>query len=177
MDAPQSRVEIDPIEAAIRALDEQLRIRWNPRSYITVPGGFDVYGNAIRPHYDGRWEVIRLVGRQDGAREVGEEQYVVVYQVRWDGEGLERYRPVGWWLVEFLRTWDRQNVLWMEEQKRMLDEEERATRHRDTQENEELEESLSRHGRDELHMEQWMGRGFGGGLRTVDKHSTSGQAV
>jgi hypothetical protein len=47
VDAPQSRDEIDPIEAAIRGIDDQLRIRWNPRSYITVPGGFDVYGLPI----------------------------------------------------------------------------------------------------------------------------------
>jgi hypothetical protein len=54
-----------------------------------------------------------------------------VYQVKWDGEGLEAYRPVGWWLVEYLRLWDRWNVAWMDEQKRMLDEEERAAQHRD----------------------------------------------
>jgi hypothetical protein len=99
---------------------------------------------------------------------------LVVYQVKWDGQGLEAYRPVGWWLVEYLRLWDRQNVAWMDEQKRMLDEEERATQHRDAAENEELEEALARQARDELHMEQWMGRGFGNGLR---KHSTEGQAA
>lgn len=172
MDAPQSRDEVGPIEAAIREIDDLLRIRWNPESRITVPGGFDVYGNAIRPYFDGRWEVIRLVGRQDGARE---DSYVVVYQVKWDGEELDRYRAIGWWLVDYLRVWDRRNVLWIEEQKRMIEAEERAEHERDTQDNAELEEELQRHGRDALRMEQWMGKGFGAGLRTHSTESPTGQ--
>lgn len=96
---PQSDDEIRPIVAELRRLDERLDIRWNPRAKVNPGGGFDVYGNP-NPAFriEGRWEVI--LSRSDG------QPPDVVYQVRWDGDGKEAYRPVGWWLVEFMRRWD-----------------------------------------------------------------------
>lgn len=114
MDAPQSRDEIDPVETAIRQqIDDLLRVRWNPRSTVTRPGAYDVYGLPIPPQYEGRWEVVRPV----------QGELAVIYQVRWDGDGGEAYRAVGWWLLDFLKKWDRANAHWMVEQQRMLDEE------------------------------------------------------
>lgn len=137
MDAPQSRAEIDPIETAIRQqIDDLLRIRWNPRSYVTRPGGYDVYGLPIPPQYEGRWEVVRDV----------QGVPAVIYQVRWDGDGCEAYRAVGWWLLDFLKKWDRANQHWIEEQRRMLAEEELALEHIREDEDEEAREFWDRAG-------------------------------
>lgn len=122
MDAPQSRDEIDPIETAIREqIDDQLRLRWNPRSFVTRPGAFDAYGLPIPPQHEGRWEVVRPLPGLEG-------EPAVIYQVRYDGDGNEAYRAVGWWLLDFLRKWDRQNQHWMDEMKRMYAADEAAER-------------------------------------------------
>lgn len=119
MDAPQSRDDVDPIELAIRReIDEQLRIRWNPQSCVTRPGAFDAYGFAIGPKYEGRWEVVREI----------QDQIAVIYQLRWDGDGNEAYRAVGWWLLDFLRKWDRANQHWIGEMQRMYAEDDAAER-------------------------------------------------
>lgn len=156
MDAPQSRADIDPIELAVRQIDDALRIRWNPRSYVTRPGSFDAYGNPQPPAYEGRWEVVRAI----------EGRLTVIYQVRWDGEGNEAYRPVGWWLVDFLRLWDRENVHWMQEQQRMLEEEDALVRAHAEADDQALGEQLNAWGV-ELGMKQWIGRGFGQGVKST----------
>lgn len=152
MDAPQSRDEIDPIETAIRReIDDLLRIRWNPRSYVTRPGAYDAYGRPISPSYEGRWEVVRPL----------ESELAVIYQVRWDGEGGEAYRAVGWWLLDFLRTWDRANQHWIAEMQRLLDAEAALVRDADERDEHEAREQWDRTARETLHMEHWIGRGFG----------------
>lgn len=119
MDAPQSREDVEPIELAIRReIDDALRIRWNPRSYVTRPGAFDAYGNPIGPRYEGRWEVVKPVDGVDA----------VIYQLRFDGDGGEAYRAVGWWLLDFLRKWDRANRFYVEELQRMYGEDAEAER-------------------------------------------------
>lgn len=167
MDAPQSRDEIDPIETAIRQqIDDQLRIRWNPRSYVTRPGAFDASGAPIGPSHEGRWEVVREL---DG-------QLAVIYQVRFDGEGNEAYRAVGWWLLDFLRKWDRANRFWLEEMTRMYGEDEAAERALVEQAEGEQREHLDRVARDDLKMSQWIGRGFGT-LASTNSTSTPEEAA
>jgi hypothetical protein len=65
MDAPQSPVEIAPIEQALRLLDDQLRIVWNPMCVASRPGYIDAHGKVSPPVYDGRWEIVRLQGHID----------------------------------------------------------------------------------------------------------------
>jgi hypothetical protein len=117
--APQSDDEIRPVELALRELDDRIRIRWNPRAVVTRPGSIDATGRTIPPTHEGRWEV--LVVRE------GEQDHCI-YQVRWDGDGNEAYRPVGPWLIEFMRLWDRQNVHYVEALRRMAAEEDATLR-------------------------------------------------
>jgi hypothetical protein len=58
MDAPQSRAEIDPIERALRQLDDRLRIEWEPRAVMVRRGGYTAEGKVIDAVYDGRWKVV-----------------------------------------------------------------------------------------------------------------------
>jgi len=157
MDAPQSRDEIDPIELAIRReIDDQLRIRWNPRSLVTRPGAFDAYGLPIPPAHEGRWEVVRPLP--------GLEEPAVIYQVRWDGDGNEAYRHVGPWLVDFLRLWDRKNRHWMNELQRMYAAEESAERAIATdaaEEDLEYFDRVAHHFAGNDGREQWPVTGFG----------------
>lgn len=148
--APQSIEEIGPIEYALRDLDPLLRLRWNPEAYVVAPGRFDCYGKPVPPRREGRWEVIRLSA----------DPPIVVYLVVWDGARHGDYRPIGWWLVEFMRQWDRANQHWMGEQQRLLEEEESERTWSDNMAMLELEESLHRHGMDKLKMKLYPGRGF-----------------
>lgn len=153
MDAPQSRLEVDPVELLLRTIDDRLRIRWNPRSVVTRPGYFDVYGKAVGAQYDGRWEV-HLDGKEES-----------IYQLKWDGAGADAYRPVGEWLVEFMRKWDRANVHWMEEMKQMMEEEERLELAAASAVDEESRQFWDHAG---FHIggEELIGRGFGLGTAT-----------
>lgn len=110
--APQSDDEIRPIELALRELDDRIRIRWDPRALITRPGYIDATGQTVPPEHDGRWKVV--------LPPAGGEPEHCIYVVRWDGEGNEAYRSIGLWLIEFMRLWDRQNVHYLNEMKRML---------------------------------------------------------
>lgn len=121
--------------------DFKLDIRWNPESYITRPGCYDVYGQPVRPSYEGRWEVIRHL--DDG-------NLVVVWQVK--EEGSEAYKPLGEWLVAFLQRWDRANAHWMDEQKKLFEESERLEAWEQLQALEEQHDNLSRHAVDVMGM-------------------------
>lgn len=155
MEAPQSWDEIEPVEAAIRReIDDQLRIRWNPRSYVTRPGAYDAYGLPIGPQYEGRWEVVRPVDGIDA----------VIYQVRHDGDGGEAYRHVGMWLLDFLRMWDRANRFYIDEMKRMYAEDEALVRDReaaDTAAEREHWERQSFQLAGPGQREEWFNTGFG----------------
>lgn len=109
--SPIAREDLLVLEKELRAAvrDETLRFRWNPESYVTSPGCYDVYGLPVQPKYDGRFEVVKF----ERGEVVG-----VIYQVRWEGEPGEPYRAPGPWLIEQFRVWDRQNVHWMEEMRR-----------------------------------------------------------
>lgn len=155
MDAPQSPDEIEPIELAIRReIDDLLRIRWNPQSYVTRPGAYDAYGLPIGPQHEGRWEVVRPLDGRDA----------VIYQVRYDGEGGEAYRAVGWWLLDFLRKWDRANRFYIDEMKRMYADEDALVAARDAADEEatrEHWEERSFHLAGNGNRESWFNRGFG----------------
>lgn len=158
MDAPQSWDEVGPIEEAMRRVlnDPFLSIRWNPESYVTCPGHFDVYGAAIAAHYEGRWEV---------RRDPPNEPSVLVYQVRFDDQTGEPYRAIGWWLIPFLQKWDTDNVHAMEERKRLFDEAEREQEAEDALADEGMREFLNKQAADQYGDRLWIGRGFGRGPR------------
>lgn len=117
--APQSVEEVLPIEAALRALDDRLRIRWNPEAVMVKRGHYDVLGRATPPTYDGRWEVILL---DSWGKTANWRSYELVCRVTPPVEVLEGthrvralqadgpYTPVGWWLVEHLQSVDRANT-------------------------------------------------------------------
>ena len=100
-------------------------------------------------------------------------QLAVIYQVRFDGEGGEAYRAVGWWLVEFLRKWDRANQFYIDEMTRMYAEDDAAERDLAQYAEDEQREAWDRTARDTLKMEQWIGRGFGTPSRASSTDSTT----
>jgi len=127
MTQPQSDAEIAPIVARLRELDPLLSIRWNPTSRMVQPPHFDATGKPYAPKYEGRWEVMREQGH---GLEPG-----IVYVVRFDGSaGLtndgrpvdDTYRPVGWWLVEYMQRWDAAQRHFLEERARAWKEHEEA---------------------------------------------------
>lgn len=174
MDAPQSAADVEPIERAIREqVWGELCLCWNPRSVVTRPGGFDPYGRPVPPKLEGRWEV-GFWRRVDGERE---PRWISIYQVCYDGEGKSAYRAVGWWLVDFLKKWDRANAHWQAEQAALAEEEEALRAAADLQAKLELQESLEKKGRDELKMKVWLGGGFGKGPRRHVEHSNAEHAA
>src|SRR3954471_3031712 len=102
MDAPQSAVEIAPVEQALRLLDDQLRIVWNPMCVASRPGYIDALGQVSPPVYDGRWEIIRLQGHID-------PNPVVIWIWGTELGPARPYRAVDYSLVEFMRKWDASN--------------------------------------------------------------------
>lgn len=116
--APQSVQEILPIETALRQLDDRLRVWWNAKAVVQQKGRYDVMGRAVPPIYDGRWEVILL---DDPHRTADWRGYSLVCRVTPPVEVLEGttrvtalqadgpYHPVGWWLVDYLRSVDKAN--------------------------------------------------------------------
>lgn len=103
--APQDRTELQPIVDAVRVLDSALDIVWNPCGKVVQAARYSAVGTLVPAVYDGRWEVRRtLEGRRDRVREA---DTVLVYQLVDDAGG---YKPVGWWLVDFLQQWDSQNA-------------------------------------------------------------------
>jgi hypothetical protein len=99
VEQPQSQEEIAPIEAELRKLDSQLRIRWNPKAIMVSRGTIDAVGHSGEPIYAGRWQVERIAGESNLAPSV-------IYVVREDGKGKEAYKAVGFWLVDFFNKWD-----------------------------------------------------------------------
>lgn len=106
--APQSPADVLPVETALRTLDDQLRIVWNPTAFLACPGSYDALGHAIPARYDGRWQVVRL-------RSPGDPDPALIYTVAHDGEGRKAYKPVGPWLVAFMQRWDAANRHFAEE--------------------------------------------------------------
>jgi hypothetical protein len=112
--APQDwESEIKPVEKELQFLDRNLRIIWNPQAFITRPGTYDAMGTAIPPTYEERYQVV-VKGKTDGL-------LTIVWTVV-EGDGVEkRYKPIGPWLVEFMRKWDAENVHRMTAMKKVLD--------------------------------------------------------
>lgn len=132
--APQDRAEVLGVQEDLRRLDHRLRIWWNPTSYVTCPGHFDVYGTPIAPHVDGRYEV--------GTFEHG--VFNLIYQVRWENERGEPFRQVGPWLVRQFELWDRRNQHWLTDQLRMQREYELQVKGEQATADEALREGLAR---------------------------------
>lgn len=155
---PQSDDEIRPIEAKLREMDPLLSIRWNPRSKVIPSRSFDAYGLPHPPIIEGRWEVVREMPRG--------ERPGVVYVVRHDGEGGDAYRPVGWWLVEYMQRWD-------SAQRHFLDEIRKEWAEHDAAEARaaQLDDNATRQFLDEQYHKvggrHWIGRGFGAGRRIL----------
>lgn len=116
--APQSWAEVEPHETALRQLDDRLRIAWEPQAVMVGRGTYDANGHLIAPKYEGRWKVIKLGDPHRTAmwREDALVTYVTTPVVI--GSGTEKvhamtadgpYMPIGEWLVEHLRSWDRAN--------------------------------------------------------------------
>jgi hypothetical protein len=150
-DAPLGEAEVETFAREMRARlnDSALDVRWNPESYITRPGAFDAYGRPIPPSREGRWEVIRHSNEGD----------LLVWQVK--HEGSEAFRPLGPDVIEYLWRWDRANVAWMAEQKRLFDAQEAAEATADALEESTRTEFLERQAVEQLGMKRWIGRGFG----------------
>jgi hypothetical protein len=144
MDAPQSTLEIAPIEQALRLLDDQLRIVWNPMCVASRPGYIDATGKVSPPVYDGRWEIVRLQGHID-------PNPVVVWI--WGTElGPDRpYRAVDWSLVEFMRQWDASNREVIDAHLAIRQAEEREREHQRVTAQEGVIETLHRAATDKLH--------------------------
>lgn len=130
MDAPQSRDEVLPIETALRALDDALRIEWEPKAVMVKRGGYTAMGKVVDPVYDGRWAIVK---KDDAHRtqsyrpdtriafitapvEVGSGT-TKIQAMQEDGP----YAPVGWWVVDLMRSWDRHNREAMQRASAILD--------------------------------------------------------
>lgn len=131
MDAPQSRAEVEPIELALRQLDDALRIQWAPKAVMVKRGGYDARGKVINPTYDGRWEIVKVGDpfRTQSYRADTRITYITapvtvgsgttqIQAMREDGP----YAPVGWWVVDLMRSWDRHNREAMQRASNILDE-------------------------------------------------------
>lgn len=152
MDQPQSEIEIAPVRAALQQMDAQLDLRWNPRAKL-LPSGYDAVGQPIPQRSEGRWEVIRHIDRDRPA---------VIYVVRTDATEGEsgQYKPVGWWLVEFMRKWDAAQAHFADEYDKAwkAHEDAEARRYQLTDEGG-VQEALEAFYRRQFGGETWIGRG------------------
>jgi len=113
--APQDwEQEVRPVEIELQKLDRSLRIIWNPKAFLARPGKYDVSGKAVPPTYEGRYQVV-INGKSDGVD-------TIIWTVATEDVTERKYRPVGPWLVEFMRVWDAENVHRMEAMRKMMDE-------------------------------------------------------
>lgn len=113
--APQDwEQEVRPVEIELQKLDRGLRIIWNPKAFLARPGKYDVSGKAVPPTYEGRYQVV-INGKSDGVD-------TIIWTVATEDVTERKYRPVGPWLVEFMRVWDAENVHRMEAMRKMMDE-------------------------------------------------------
>lgn len=129
MDQPQSPAEIQPVVDAIRhELDRRLDVRWNPHVLVLEAARIDASGHTVPARYDGRWEVI--IRDTENLRTAGgphdASAAAVVYQVR--DAVTNDYKPIGWWLVDYLRRWDTNQRHYRDELERLRREEEREQR-------------------------------------------------
>lgn len=130
MDAPQGRDEVEPVERALRLLDDAIRIEWEPKAVMAKRGGYDAMGRVISPVYDGRW-AIRKKGDPYRTTSYRPDSLIAyVTQPVTVGSGREKmtamqqdgpYAPVGDWLVEVMQSWDRHNRAAMERASAILD--------------------------------------------------------
>lgn len=112
---PQSDEEIRPYIEELKRLDPLLDVRWNPESVMLTKGSYSELGKAIRPTYDGRWEVIRY---QTASWRGDDRPFVVICTVTEFGRegGIlfmikgGAYAPIGDWLLELMRSADSANV-------------------------------------------------------------------
>lgn len=108
MQQPQSQDEVRPVEARLRELDPGLRILWNPIARFKRSAYYDVEGRLIEStQKEGRFQVVKI--------DTQEKEPAIIYTLEFDGSegGREEhgtYRPVGDWLVDFMRKWDSANA-------------------------------------------------------------------
>lgn len=166
--APQSDEEVRPVVEALRRLDPLLDVRWEPQAFRRK-GYFDAAGTPTAARWEGRWQVIRY----DTATSLHEARgYVLICTVtalRTEGKVpvmLDEgdYAPLGEWLVDYMRLWDRAQSHFIDAMDELWKEHEQAEsiQHDSAAHQEALEKVYREHGD-----EYWLGRGFGSGtLRT-----------
>ena len=114
--APQDwEQDVKPVEDELKKLDRNIRIIWNPKAFVTRPGHYDVSGKAVPPEYQPMYQ-LTIPGKSDGVM-------TIVHTVGTEDALNKHYKPIGMWLVEFMRLWDSANVHRMNELRRLQDEE------------------------------------------------------
>jgi hypothetical protein len=164
---PQSEAEIAPHLSALRRLDPLLDLRWNAQAFVRSYGGFDAFGRALSPTYEGRWEVIRY----DSATALHDRAYTVILTVTaidpTDRGGLMQdrgpYAPIGEWLVTYLQRFDAAQRHFIAEMDRAWAAHDAAEAAVDADERAGHQEALEKVYREHGGGEYWMGRGFGRG--------------
>lgn len=129
-DAPQSRTEVDPVEAELRRLDDDLRIEWEPKAVMVKRGGYTARGQVVNPVYDGRWVIVKKGDPFRTQSYRPDTRVCFVTQPVEVGSGTTKmtamredgpYAPVGDWLVTVMRSWDRHNREAMQRASAILD--------------------------------------------------------
>lgn len=119
--APQDWAsEVAPVERELQRIDSGLRIVWNPKAFLARVGMYDATGRAVPPIYEGRWQVV-IQGKTDGVD-------TIIYTLGSEDGTRKPYKPVGPWLVDYMRAWDTANVHRMEAMKKLLQEQEAVER-------------------------------------------------
>lgn len=158
---------------ALRRLDRNFDVLWNPKAITVVKSTYDVLGGRTDATYDGRWQVILRDAPHSlhKERREGDNKYVVILTVcerTWaqtkNGKRYPMvldegpYAPLGLWVVEYIELYDRARAaaremmadLW--ERNDTID----APDHDDAAHQDALEKVYREHGG-----EYWMGGGQG----------------
>ena len=131
MDAPQSRNEVEPVERALRQLDDAIRIVWEPKAVMTKRGGYTAMGKVIDPVYDGRWAIVKQGDPFRTQSYRPDTRIAFITAPVTVGSGTKQiqamqedgpYAPVGWWVVDLMRSWDQHNREAMQHASAILDE-------------------------------------------------------
>lgn len=123
-------------EKHLRSRFPDLRLVWNPQAFLATPGSYDVYGNAMPPRYEGRYQVV-VKGILDG-------EDTVVHTLGTETDPKKPYRAPGPWLIEFMAEWDAANLCFAESMRKMYDQAEAEARTAQTRKDEEAEEETHR---------------------------------
>lgn len=167
---PQSDREIQPVIEQLRGnLDQLLNIVWNAQAILIAKGSYTETGKLVPPVYEGRWQVIRALPRNE---QTPDRQHTVICTLtepqRQDGllfmEKNGPYAPVGDWVLELMRAADAQNVRAFTERR------EKLWRQHNLLEEEEgkINEDEAREGLDRVHFKANYAGGVGNWSKGAD---------